>query len=88
MSGKDHSFSTTHMHCYNVEFEHKSLDFLMFKTGTESMDAEPLSKVLKELDKSVDGDKYNLYMYVYAYSEDQVRDMFNDYEIVAIDQTD
>ena len=80
MSGKDHSFSTTHMHCYNVEFEHKSLDFLMFKTGTESMDAEPLSKVLK--------DKYNLFMYVYAYSEDQVRDMFNDYEIVAIDQTD
>ena len=77
---KNHSFSTTHMHCYYVEFEHKSLDFLMFKTGTESIDAEPLSKVLK--------DKYNLYMYVYAYSEDQVRDMFNDYEIVAIDQTD
>ena len=28
------------------------------------------------------------YIYVYAYSEQQVRDMFNDYELVAVDQTD
>jgi len=28
------------------------------------------------------------YMYVYAYSEQHVRDMFDDYELVAIDQTD
>ena len=28
------------------------------------------------------------YMYVYAYSEQQVRDMFDDYELVCIDQTD
>ena len=28
------------------------------------------------------------YVYVYAYSEEQVRDMFDDYELVAIDQTE
>lgn len=28
------------------------------------------------------------YVYVYAYSEQHVRDMFEDYELVAIDQTD
>ena len=28
------------------------------------------------------------YVYVYAYSEEQVRDMFKDYELVAVDQTD
>ena len=28
------------------------------------------------------------YVYVYAYSEQQVRDMFDNYELVAIDQTD
>ena len=28
------------------------------------------------------------YVYVYAYSEQHVRDMFDDYELVAIDQTD
>mgnify|MGYP003123498198 FL=1 len=28
------------------------------------------------------------YFYVYAYSEEQVRDMFDDYELVAIDQTE
>ena len=28
------------------------------------------------------------YLYVYAYSEQQVRDMFDNYELVAIDQTD
>lgn len=28
------------------------------------------------------------YVYVYAYSEQQVRDMFHGYELVAIDQTD
>jgi len=27
-------------------------------------------------------------VYVYAYSEQHVRDMFNDYDLVAIDQTD
>ena len=32
--------------------------------------------------------KDNRYFYVYAYSEEQVRDIFNDYEIVAVDQTD
>tara|TARA_R100001440_G_scaffold71127_1_gene93947 strand:+ start:52 stop:201 length:150 start_codon:yes stop_codon:yes gene_type:complete len=28
------------------------------------------------------------HFYVYAYSEQQVRDMFDGYELVAIDQTD
>ena len=28
------------------------------------------------------------YLYVYAYSEQQVRDMFDDYELVCRDQTD
>lgn len=28
------------------------------------------------------------YLYVYAYSEQHVRDIFEDYELVAIDQTD
>ena len=28
------------------------------------------------------------YVYVYAYSEQHVRDMFGDYDLVAIDQTD
>ena len=28
------------------------------------------------------------YVYVYAYSEEHVRDIFGDYELVAIDQTD
>lgn len=28
------------------------------------------------------------YFYVYAYSEDHVRDIFADYELVAVDQTD
>lgn len=28
------------------------------------------------------------YLYVYAYSEQHVRDMFDDYELVAICQTD
>jgi hypothetical protein len=28
------------------------------------------------------------YIYVYAYSEQHVRDMFDDYNLVAIDQTD
>ena len=28
------------------------------------------------------------YVYVYAYSEEQVRDIFDDYELVAVDQTD
>jgi hypothetical protein len=28
------------------------------------------------------------YIYVYAYSEQHVRDMFDDYDLVAIDQTD
>ena len=28
------------------------------------------------------------YVYVYAYSENHVRDIFGDYELVAIDQTD
>lgn len=28
------------------------------------------------------------YVYVYAYSVQHVRDMFEDYELVAIDQTD
>ena len=28
------------------------------------------------------------YIYVYAYNEQHVRDIFNDYELVAIDQTD
>ena len=27
-------------------------------------------------------------VYVYAYSEQHVRDMFDDYDLVAIDQTD
>ena len=30
----------------------------------------------------------NKYIYVYAHSEQHVRDMFDDYELVAIDQTD
>ena len=28
------------------------------------------------------------YVYVYAYSEEHVRDIFGDYELVAVDQTD
>ena len=28
------------------------------------------------------------YIYVYAYSEVHVRDIFGDYELVAVDQTD
>ena len=28
------------------------------------------------------------YIYVYAYSEEHVRDIFDDYELVAVDQTD
>lgn len=28
------------------------------------------------------------YIYVYAYSEGHVRDIFGDYELVAVDQTD
>ena len=28
------------------------------------------------------------YIYVYAYNEQHVRDIFDDYELVAIDQTD
>ena len=30
----------------------------------------------------------NCYFYAYAYSEEQVRDIFDDYEIICIDQTD
>ena len=29
-----------------------------------------------------------VYLYVYAYSPEQVKDMLKDYEIVAVDQTD
>ena len=28
------------------------------------------------------------YIYMYAYSEEQVRDILDDYELVAVDQTD
>tara|TARA_R100001463_G_scaffold48386_2_gene97475 strand:- start:385 stop:519 length:135 start_codon:yes stop_codon:yes gene_type:complete len=28
------------------------------------------------------------YIYVYAYSEEHVRDILDDYELVAVDQTD
>tara|TARA_R100001463_G_C3414695_1_gene209542 strand:+ start:364 stop:516 length:153 start_codon:yes stop_codon:yes gene_type:complete len=30
----------------------------------------------------------NKYIYIYAYSEQHVRDMLDDYDLVAIDQTD
>ena len=28
------------------------------------------------------------YLYAYAYSEEHVRDIFDDYELIAVDQTD
>ena len=35
-----------------------------------------------------DGPSKGSYIYIYAYSEQHVRDIFDDYKLIAVDQTD
>lgn len=40
------------------------------------------------LNKALSESPKGFYLYVYGYSQEHVRDMFQDYKLVAIDQTD